>query len=89
MELVDILVNITQIYDSADAFVWWRDAHGLFVKSSYATLVNIYVDGLPLEENKDKAFKLLWSSNIPSNIQAFVWRLILNWMQTRDELSKR
>lgn len=75
--------------ESVESFVWWRGAIGFSSKLIYSRLVGIELVRSHLEEDNINAFKLLWTANVPNNIQVFAWRLLMNMLQTRYKLVKR
>ncbi|XP_057444506.1 uncharacterized protein LOC130736733 [Lotus japonicus] len=40
-------------------------------------------------EETDPVFKLVWTTPVPSNIRAFIWCLLRDRLQTRDNICKR
>jgi hypothetical protein len=90
------LVELQGLFDgfllqasSPDKWRWLPYVNGIFsVKSCYTVLLNL----LPvetMEENLLVAFKKLWRSDVPSKINVFGWRLLLNRFPTRAALNRR
>ncbi|XP_057418519.1 uncharacterized protein LOC130712718 [Lotus japonicus] len=67
-----------------DRWTWRQDGEGIYtVNSSY-----LFLQAQNLEE-EDPVLKLVWSAPVPSNVKAFIWRLLKDRIQTRDNLCKR
>lgn len=74
IEIDAIMMNIYPNRDLTDSFVWWGEAQGVSIRLTYQTLADIQNVIPPLEDNKAKKFRILWSFNILSNIQTFAMR---------------
>lgn len=71
-----------------DMFVWWCDHNGYFIKLTYSKLnYCIIIDSL-LDSSLKPTLACIWRANVPSNIEVFIWHLLLNRLQTRDEFTK-
>lgn len=67
-----------------DSWNWIKEGNGKYtVSSAYDSLVS----GSLVEV--DIVFKLLWKVLAPSNAQALCWKLMLNRIQTKDNLLRR
>lgn len=64
-------MSVNPNLESVESFVWWRSVIGFSSKLIYARLVGIELVSSHLEEDKINAFKLLWTANVPNNIQVF------------------
>lgn len=74
----------------SDRFVRWCELSSFFfVKSVFFRLDYLARVGSYPHIDLSYAFKSVWKSNIPSNNQVFTWRLLLNRLQTRDQIAKR
>ncbi|XP_057436686.1 uncharacterized protein LOC130729074 [Lotus japonicus] len=75
-------VRLTE--NKRDKWVWSHEGEGVFtVNSSY-----LFLQGQHLED-EDPVFKQVWSTPVPSNTKAFIWRLLRDRVQTRENLCKR
>lgn len=67
-----------------DSWIWNREPEGLFtVQSAYKLIKRIPA------ETSELTFKLLWKSRAPSNVCVFGWRLLLDRLPTKVNLSRR
>ncbi|KAK2407071.1 hypothetical protein QL285_042730 [Trifolium repens] len=86
LDLILLLEQFRPKLDVSDKRRWISLAASVFsVKTTYATLQNILVAD-ELESMMVKALKKLWSSNVPSIISIFGWRLLLDKLPTREAL---
>ncbi|KAK2384525.1 hypothetical protein QL285_071861 [Trifolium repens] len=75
--------------NSPDKWQWIPDVNVIFsVKSCYTMLLNLWPVEI-MEENLLLAFKKLWRSDVPSKINVFGRRLLLNRLPTRTALNRR
>jgi hypothetical protein len=74
---------------SPDKWRWLPDVNEIFsVKFCYTMLLNLQPVET-MEENLLVAFKRIWRYNVPSKINVFGWRLLLNRLPTRAALNRR
>ncbi|XP_058766126.1 uncharacterized protein LOC131639664 [Vicia villosa] len=88
MELHNIIVHISLIPILVNKFAWWQDENIFSVKAAYHRLNVIVGVDYHIEEQLSMILKIMRKSHVPSNIQIFIWRLLLNRLPTRDELAK-
>ncbi|PNX57530.1 embryonic abundant protein, partial [Trifolium pratense] len=88
-ELVEIIAPFFPL-DINDKWLWLGDGiQGFTVKTTYLQLENMANNRRTLEPIEVFVFKRLWECASPSKIRAFVWQLLLNRVQTKDNLYKR
>jgi hypothetical protein len=77
-------------WNEEDGWRWNLEDKGIFtVKSAYLKLERLLLlDDLWRDEEK-RVFSSLWKSSAPSKVIAFFWKLFLNRVPTRDNLSLR
>lgn len=67
-----------------DKWIWKGTPEGLFtVKSAYELQL------MPNTQANKDVFLKIWTIAAPSNIQAFIWRIIHDRIQTKTNLKKR
>ncbi|CAJ2651419.1 unnamed protein product [Trifolium pratense] len=72
-----------------DQWRWIPDSNGLFtVKSCYTYLLNLRKVELQ-DAHVLEAIQRLWKSDVPSKVNVFGWRLLLNRLPTRAALHHR
>ncbi|CAJ2677955.1 unnamed protein product [Trifolium pratense] len=73
----------------SDRWRWVPDSVGLFtVKSCYSLLLQ-YSNTVVLESNVLGAIQKLWKNDVPSKVNIFGWRLLLEKLPTRAALHHR
>lgn len=72
-----------------DGFVWWQNSDGFSIRASFNKFEEISHEGWQLKERLKREIKVIYKSNIPSKIQVFSWRLLLNRISTRVELEDK
>ncbi|XP_057453105.1 uncharacterized protein LOC130744965 [Lotus japonicus] len=83
-ELLQLIKNFSPKKGIEDRWVWTKEGSGVYtVKSAYA-----FLHGSLLDEEK-LVFKWIWSCKAPSNASSFVWRVLINRVQSKVELAKR
>lgn len=87
--LSTIMQHIVPSLAVEDWFVWWSDSNGFSIKSTFSRLYYCVEQEFQSCLDLKMALKYVWKSNVPSNIKVFVWRLLLNRLQTRDEIANR
>ena len=81
---MQVLDSISLRRDTQDGWIWNNNsAIPYSVKEVYAMLIQ------QQEQQEADIYSTLWSSLIPSKVNAFGWRLMLNRVQTKDNLVKR
>ncbi|XP_058733909.1 uncharacterized protein LOC131605584 [Vicia villosa] len=89
LELVEILADINPIVGGADSFKWWPNTDGIFsVKSCTSSLREHQLERV-VDANSLAVIKRFWDTTVPSKINFFGWRLILNRLPVRDQLAHR
>ncbi|GAU31968.1 hypothetical protein TSUD_359130 [Trifolium subterraneum] len=72
-----------------DQWRWIPDSNGLFtVKSSYTNLLDLWQVELQ-DAHVLEVIQRLWKSDVPSKVNVFSWRLLLNRLPTRATLHHR
>jgi hypothetical protein len=73
-----------------DRWLWLGDdIHGFTVNSAYLLLVEEFNPPNVRDPIWDFVFKNLWKCGAPSKVCAFSWQLLLDRIQTKDNLLKR
>lgn len=82
--LLKILASFSPIRGQKDKWVWIKEGNGIYsVCSAYETLAfDLYLE-------EDYSFKSLWKALAPSNAIAVGWKVLLNRIQTKDNLIQR
>jgi hypothetical protein len=76
--------------DASDMWLWLADGiEGFNVNSAYILLESAVQNTRRLEPVEDFVFKRLWKGAAPSKVRAFAWQLLLDRIQTKDNLFKR
>ncbi|KAK9040756.1 hypothetical protein V6N11_015896 [Hibiscus sabdariffa] len=65
---------------SQDSLSWKAESNGIYFVKSFCKNSTADTDGV---------WKLVWSSLAPSNVEVFVWKLVLGRIPTKTELQKR
>ncbi|GAU21269.1 hypothetical protein TSUD_286790 [Trifolium subterraneum] len=88
-EFVEIIAPFVPS-ENLDKWLWLGDGiQGFTVKSAYCRLENMVSNRRILELAEDFVLKRLWKCASPFNVRAFVWQLLLDRVQTKDNLFKR
>ncbi|MCH82386.1 LINE-1 reverse transcriptase like, partial [Trifolium medium] len=88
-EFVEIIAPFVPV-DNLDRWLWLGDGtQGYTVKSAYLRLENMVTNRRTLEPVEEFVFKRLWKCAVPSKVRAFAWQLLLNRVQTKENLFKR
>ncbi|GAU09987.1 hypothetical protein TSUD_393040 [Trifolium subterraneum] len=86
VEIIDPFVPV----DVGDRWLWLGDGIlGFTVKSAFLRLESMVANSRILEPVEEFVFKRLWKCAVPSKVRAFGWQLLLNRIQTKDNLVKR
>jgi hypothetical protein len=73
-----------------DSWLWMGDGIlGFTVNSAYLLLAKEFNPPVLLDTTLEFVFKNLWKCGAPSKVCAFSWQLILDRIQTKDNLVKR
>jgi hypothetical protein len=72
-----------------DKWLWLGDPQGFSVNSAYLLLVDEYRPPTLSDPVTDLVFKNLWKCGAPTKVCAFSWQLLLDRVQTKDNLLKR
>ncbi|PNX67260.1 ribonuclease H, partial [Trifolium pratense] len=89
LELQGLLAGFILSDTEPDRWWWLPDRNGMFsVKSCYSFLSSS-TQVLMREANETEALFRLWKSDVPSKINVFGWRLLLNRLPTRMALHRR
>jgi hypothetical protein len=76
--------------DASDMWLWLGDGkEGFSVNSAYILLESAVQNTRRLEPVEDFVFKRLWKGAAPSKVRAFALQLLLDRIQTKDNLFKR
>jgi hypothetical protein len=89
LELKNLLYGIFLQSDVEDRWKWLQSSDGLFsVKSCYHVFIKTrFIDSL--DPNLLTAVQQLWLNDIPSKVNVFGWRLLLQRLPTKDALNHR
>jgi hypothetical protein len=83
-------INSVELSEEEDRWGWVFNGGGDFtVKSTYWSVVNLFVPMDPVGLIESKAFSSLWKSGAPSKVLAFAWQLLLDKIPTRHNLLRR
>lgn len=73
-----------------DSWVWKGEAEGVFtVKSMYKKLEGLFILEDTWGDEDRRVFHQLWKSPAPSKVIAFSWKMLLDRIPTRTNLSRR
>jgi hypothetical protein len=85
-DLLEIIAPFTPS-NHHDSWLWMGDdIHGFTANSAYLLLVAEYNPLVLPSPTLQLVFKNLWKCGAPSKIYAFSWQLILDRIQTKDNL---
>ncbi|XP_058783412.1 uncharacterized protein LOC131658095 [Vicia villosa] len=85
-QLCNLIGCVAPVADKPDSLFWQHDrVRGYSAKVGYDCLVG-RTDDVSFDEDYSRAFRLLWSSEVPFNIKGFVWKCFLNRLPTKDQL---
>ncbi|CAJ2643625.1 unnamed protein product [Trifolium pratense] len=88
-ELLYLLADISPKQDKLDSMRWIPDHSGNFsVNSAYQFLLNS-VESNIVDENVVHALNQLWVNDVPSKVNVFGWRLLLERLPTRLALVRK
>jgi hypothetical protein len=88
-EFLELITSFSPT-EEQDQWLWKGDASLNFtVNSAYLLLVAEYIPRIDVDPTKDLVFKFLWKCGAPSKVCAFSWQLLLDRIQTKDNLLKR
>ncbi|XP_057443259.1 uncharacterized protein LOC130735191 [Lotus japonicus] len=83
-ELHQQVCNFTLIEGARDDWVWNKEEGGVFtVKSAFEILLG------EVTEPADRVFHKLWSLKAPSNTLSLAWKILLNRIQSKENLRRR
>ncbi|GAU38148.1 hypothetical protein TSUD_395930 [Trifolium subterraneum] len=86
---LDIIVQFAPTVQQ-DRWLWLGDGvQGYTANSAYSLVVNKLVTPSVCDPINDLVFKILWKCGAPSKVSAFSWQLMLDRLQTKDNLMKR
>ncbi|GAU17441.1 hypothetical protein TSUD_233190 [Trifolium subterraneum] len=88
-DFVDVIASFIPL-DNHDKWLWLGDGiQGFTANSAYCQLENNVSNRRILVPVEEFVFKRIWKCAAPSKVRAFVWQLLLNRVQTKDNLLKR
>lgn len=90
--LRELLEDLDGYRGSQGEDVWWwgLEENGCFsVNSMYKKLEGMRFEEGSLTEMQVKVFTHIWKSSAPSKVVAFSWKLLYDWIPTKNNLSKR
>ncbi|CAJ2678430.1 unnamed protein product [Trifolium pratense] len=88
-ELQGLFEGFSLHNNNHDQWRWIPDSNGLFtVKSCYTNLLDLRQVELQ-DVHVLEAIRRLWKSDVPSKVNVFGWRLLLNRLPTRGALHHR
>lgn len=80
-ELLNLVSNYPLVGGTPDSWVWTKEEGSIFsVKSTYLILQGVIM------QPQEKVFQKLWAIKAPSNVLSIAWRVLLNWVQSKDNL---
>jgi hypothetical protein len=83
-------INSVVLSHESDKWGWAPNNGGDYsVKSTYWTIVNLFIPMDSIEPIETQAFVSLWNCCAPSKVQAFGWQLLLDRIPTRQNLIRR
>lgn len=88
----DLQLTLAKIYLSenlCDGFKWWKGNSDYSISNSYLIHSDLDNPGLCCSDQTLQDLNTIWKTNIPSNVQTFCWRLLLNRLPTKIQLEKR
>jgi hypothetical protein len=84
------VVNSVVLTEESDRWGWsYNDGGEFTVKSTYWSVLNLFVPLEPIGAIESKAFASVWKCLAPSKVKAFVWQLLLDRIPTRQNLLRR
>lgn len=84
-EFYILLEGVTLRYQEDDTSIWLEDASNLFmVKSTYLAIYK-----LKFGSSQEEIFKCLQHLKVPPKVAFFIWRLLLDRLPTKANLSRR
>lgn len=89
LELYQLLIHLNPSLSIEDCFIWWSSKGIFSVSNAYSVLKDLHVDYDRRLTTDTEILKCVWGSNIPSKIQVFCWRLILNHLPIKYQLHHR
>jgi hypothetical protein len=76
--------------EGEDVWLWKEDKDaGFTVKNCYFLLSRQFRVQQVLDRSREIVFSRLWKSGVPSKVCAFSWQMLLNRIQTKDNLCRR
>lgn len=82
--LLNILSSFSPVRGQKDKWSWIKEGNGIFsVCSAYEALA------FDVSWEEEPCFKLLWKAQAPSNAIALGWKVLLDRIQTKDNLVHR
>ncbi|PNX64230.1 heat shock protein, partial [Trifolium pratense] len=88
-ELKNLLVDAIFPSNTQDRWCWVPDSVGLFSVNSCYNLLLQSCNTIVLDSNVAIAVKKLWKNDVPSKVNVFGWRLLLEKLPTRAALNHR
>lgn len=85
-ELLRSVCGFNPVRGQRDKWVWIKEGSGKYSVSSAYEILQGEQEGSELEA---LIFRKLWSAKTPSNSTALAWKVLLQRIQTKDELGKR
>ncbi|KAI5442800.1 hypothetical protein KIW84_011722 [Lathyrus oleraceus] len=89
LELYQLLIHLNPSLSIEDCFIWWSAKGSFSVSNAYSVLKDLHLDYDRRLTTDIEILKCFWGFNIPSKIQVFCWRLILNRLPTKYQLHHR
>jgi hypothetical protein len=84
------LINSVEVSTNNDRWGWIPNNSCEFtIKSTYWSIINLYISLDPIDLLESKAFMSLWKCCAPSKVQAFGWQLLIDRLPTRQNLFRR
>ncbi|KAK2381610.1 hypothetical protein QL285_069201 [Trifolium repens] len=76
--------------DGEDVWLWREDKEvGFTVKNCYFLLLRQFRGQRVLDRSTEIVFSRIWKDGVPSKVCAFSWQMLLNRIQTKENLCRR
>lgn len=88
VKLLDILNGVV-LSEGVDSWCWRHRTDGIYyARSAYVALSGLELVGGSRSRHVISALNLVWKSWAPSNVQVFLWQLLLDRVPSRHNLFK-
>ena len=90
--LIEMMEDLNGFRGGQEEDVWWwrLEENGSFtVKSMFTKLEGLILGESPLSYANRRVLSRIWKTDAPSKVMAFSWKLLLNRIPSKDNLSSR